>query len=171
MSESMDHSCHRSLRNGEADHEGAVIDRDRAAVYAAEDQWNAILDRGGRVNFFGSTLYVAPQLRFADLPSVERYVESVLVRMECVGASVKIRQRKGGTRAHYSDGVIALPIQHLWSGRESVILHELAHHLNAGEEPAHGSMYRAHMIALVRTVQSAESALILSTAYREAGLS
>jgi putative metallohydrolase (TIGR04338 family) len=147
-----------------------VIDRDRAAVYAAEDQWNTILDRGGRVDFFGSTLQIAPQLRFADQASVERYVDAALARMAFTGPPVEIRQRKGGTRAHYSDGVIAIPIQHLWSGRESVVLHELAHHISAGFEPAHGSMYRANMITLVRTVQSAESALILSTAYREAGL-
>lgn len=147
-----------------------MIDRERAAVYAAEEQWSSILDRGGRIDFFGSTLHIAPQLRFADVPSVQRYVDRVLTRMDYRGSELTVRARKGGARAHYSDGVIALPIQHVWSGRESVVLHEVAHHLNADKRPAHGPDFRSCMLTLVECVQSAESALILSTAYREAGL-
>lgn len=147
-----------------------MIDRDRTAVYAAEDQWSSILDRGGRVDFFGSTLQLAPQRRFADLASVSRYLDRALSLVNFTGPPVTVRQRKGGSRAHYGDGVIAIPIQHLWSGRESVVLHELAHHLSAGSEPAHGPFYRQHMITLVGAVQSAESALILTAAYHEAGL-
>jgi putative metallohydrolase (TIGR04338 family) len=166
----MDHIGHGALLVEFPAHEGTVIDRERSAVYAAEDQWSSILDRGGRVDFFGSTLQIAPQLRFADLASVARYVDVALARIQFTGAPVTVRHRKGGTRAHYSDGVIALPMHRLWSGREAVVLHELAHHLNAGQEPAHGSTYRMHMISLAEAVQSPESALILSTAYGEAGL-
>jgi len=148
-----------------------VIDRDRSRVYAAEEQWSAVLDRGGAVNFFGSRLHVAPQLRFADLVSVQKYVDRVLALLDVQSFDPKpvhVRRRHGGTRAHYADGVIAIPIQELWSGRESVVLHELAHHLVWQKETTHGETFRSTMIALVQCVQSAESGLILSSAYEEA---
>ncbi|HAN71376.1 MAG TPA: TIGR04338 family metallohydrolase, partial [Actinobacteria bacterium] len=37
------------------------------AVYAAEDQWSAVLDRGGVVDFFGSRIDVPMQRRFGDV--------------------------------------------------------------------------------------------------------
>ncbi len=148
-----------------------MIDRDRSRVYAAEDQWSAVLDRGGSVNFFGSQIQVAPQLRFADIATVQRYVDQVLglPDLQCFDpAPVRIRERKGGTRAHYSDGVVAVPIHKVWSGRESVVLHELAHHLAWRTDTTHGVVFRSTMMALVRAAQSAESSLILMAAYEEA---
>jgi putative metallohydrolase (TIGR04338 family) len=148
-----------------------VIDRDRSRVYAAEDQWSAVLDRGGTVNFFGSQIHVSAQRRFADIASVQRYVDSVLGLaqvQEFNPAPVRVRARKGGTRAHYSDGVIAVPIQKLWSGRESVVLHELAHHLTWQTDTTHSAVFRSTMMTLVRASQSAESSLILMAAYEEA---
>ena len=148
-----------------------VIDRDRSRVYAAEEQWSTVLDRGGSVNFFGSKLYVTPQLRFADIASVQEYVDRVLALpgiSHLDPAPVRIRQRQGGTRAHYQDGVIAIPIQELWSGRESVVLHELAHHLIWRTDTTHGAAFRTTMIAVVQSAQSVESALILRAAYQEA---
>ena len=145
-----------------------MIDRDRSRVYAAEDQWSAILDRGGAVNFFGSQIQVAAQLRFADIATIQRYVDFVLGLPELRSfdpAPVRIRERKGGTRAHYSDGVIAVPVQKVWSGRESVVLHELAHHLAWQTDTTHGAQFRSTMMALVRAAQSAESSLILMAAY------
>jgi putative metallohydrolase (TIGR04338 family) len=50
----------------------------RSAVYSAEDQWSAVLDRGGVVDFFGSRIDVPQQRRFGDLASVRRYVDAVL---------------------------------------------------------------------------------------------
>jgi len=148
-----------------------VIDRDRSRVYAAEEQWSAVLDRGGTVNFFGSKLHLTPQLRFGDVASVQEYVDRVLALPEIQSfdaGPVRIRRRQGGTRAHYEAGVIAIPIQELWSGRESVVLHELAHHLVWRQEPTHSELFRSAMMTLVQCVQSAESALLLGAAYEEA---
>lgn len=128
-----------------------------------------MLDRGGAVNFFGSTLQIAPQLRFADLASAQQYIDDVL-SLPAVAARgtnpIRVRQRRGGSRAHYADGVIALPIQELWAGRESVVLHEIAHHLNGGV--LHDAAFRSTMITLVTAAQSVESALLLRVAYAEA---
>ena len=43
----------------------------RSAVYRAEDQWSATLDRGGVVDFFGSVIDVPEQLRFGALEAVQ----------------------------------------------------------------------------------------------------
>ena len=51
-----------------------------SAVYAAEDQWSAVLDRGGTVDFFGSRLDAPMQRRFADVASVQAYVDALLAR-------------------------------------------------------------------------------------------
>ncbi|MSV74927.1 MAG: TIGR04338 family metallohydrolase, partial [Actinobacteria bacterium] len=83
-------------------------DADRAAVYAAEDQWTAAIDRGGPIDFFGSRLQLPVQTRFGSLEAVERYVEH-LATMHPGVPSVTVRHRKGKARAHYSAGVIAIP--------------------------------------------------------------
>jgi len=151
-----------------------AIDTDVSAVYAAESQWSAILDRGGVVDFFGSTLQVPTQRRFADIASVQRYVDRVLqlpgIRERASGA-VRVRERKGVTSAHYESATatMAIPITAQWSGREAVVLHELGHHLDR-TEPAHGACFRAAMLHLVSVVQGDESALLLRTAYHEVGL-
>ena len=143
-------------------------DADRAAVYAAEDQWTAAIDRGGPI--FGSRLQVPVQTRFGSLEAVERYVEH-LATMHPGVPSVTVRHRKGKARAHYSAGVIAIPMTAPWACRESVLLHEFAHHLNAlSKEPAHGAQFRAALVALVERAQAPESALLLRRCYESKGL-
>ena len=154
-----------------------AIDTDVSAVYAAEAQWSAMLDRGGVVDFFGSTLQVPIQRRFADIASVQRYVDRVLALpgiRERAGGAVRVRERKGVTSAHYecASATMAIPISAQWSGREAVILHELGHHLHRDETaPAHGVEYRRSMLRLVTVVHGDESALLLRTAYHGVGLS
>lgn len=143
-------------------------DAARARVYAAEDQWSAALDRGGRVDFFGSTLDLRPQLRFGSLEAMAAYVDGVAVR---VGARpVRVRHRRGSTKAHYVDGEIAIPSQARWACRQSVLLHEFAHHL-AGPEHGHDAEFRGHMLALVEFELGSAAALLLRAGYEAQGLS
>lgn len=151
-------------------------------MYAAEDQWSALLDRGGVVDFFGSRLDVPEQMRFADLDSVRRYVERVL-GLEAVRRSfpdvppVSVRARAGQAKAHYEPGpaVIALPMEARWAGREAVVLHELAHHLSIGEgltpgaDDWHGPIYRQVMCRLVADVLGEPASLLLRAGYEECG--
>jgi len=157
---------------------GATLSRDtdRAAVYAAEDQWSAAIDRGGVIDFFGSRLQLPVQTRFGSLPAVQQYVEN-LVTMYPGIAPVSVRHRRGDTRAHYSNGVIAIPMAATWACRESVLLHEFAHHLNSGScegsqapQPAHGPRFRGLMVALVGRAQTPESALLLRRCFESKGL-
>jgi putative metallohydrolase (TIGR04338 family) len=156
-----------------------------SAVYAAEDQWSAVLDRGGQVDFFGSRLDVPMQRRFADVGSVQGYVDHVLalpaVRRAFPDAGpVVVRERAGQGRAHYEPATctIAIPLRSLWAGRESVVLHELAHHVAlAAGVPAdprgrrwHGAEFREAMCTLVAEVLGEPSALLLRAGYDAAGV-
>jgi putative metallohydrolase (TIGR04338 family) len=153
------------------------------AVYAAEDQWSAVLDRGGAVDFFGSRIDVPMQRRFGDLASVQAYVAAVLGLPAVVDAyptapPVSVRERAGQTKAHYEPGTatIAVPLRTLWAARESVVLHEVAHHLmlsahSGPERPEwHGPEFRGSMCALVAIVLGDPAALLLRAGYESAGL-
>lgn len=146
-----------------------MIDRERAAVYAAEDQWSAALDRGGEIDFFGSHLVLPVQLRFGHLAAMQAYVDARCAADPSLG-SVRVRPRRGEARAHYADGVIAIPMETGWACRESVLLHELAHHVARGTQPPHGAAFREAMLDLVRGVQGPESALLLRTCYASNGV-
>ncbi len=156
-----------------------------SAVYGAEDQWSAVLDRGGPVNFHGSLLNVPTQKRFADIPSVQRYVDGVLA-LESVGEQypdagpVRVRERRGQSRAHYepSTATLAIPMDNRMFGRESTVLHELAHHLSVSKGlPAlptgtrwHGLEFRGAMLFLVSAVLGEEAALLLRAGYHASGV-
>lgn len=156
-----------------------------SALYAAEDQWSAVLDRGGQVDFFGSRIDVPMQRRFGDIASVQAYVDGVLSRPAVHAAypaagPVRVRERSGQLRAHYepSTGTIAVPMRDRWAGREAVVLHELAHHLacSAGVPVStsgrrwHGSEFQAAMHDLVTEVLGAQAALLLRAGYDAAGV-
>lgn len=156
-----------------------------SAVYGAEHQWSAILDRGGPVNFHGSHLVVPMQKRFADIPSVQNYVDDVLalaaVREQYPNAGpVRVRERRGQGKAHYetSNAVVAIPMENRAFGRESTVLHELAHHLSVSAGlPAtrsgtrwHGAEFRRAMIFLATVVLGEPAALLLRAGYYSSGL-
>lgn len=142
-------------------------DADRARVYAAEDQWSAALDRGGRIEFLGSTIDLPVQLRFGTLDAMQAYVDRLAHQRSAPSAMV--RHRRGCTKAHYEGGQIAIPTDAGWACRESVLLHEFAHHL-AGAEHRHGLSYRSHMLALVDEQLGAAAALVLRVGYQAQGL-
>jgi putative metallohydrolase (TIGR04338 family) len=152
-------------------------DQHRSSVYAAEEQWARQLARGGTVDFFGSPLSIPTERRFADIASVQAYVDAVMgligVVTQWPGAGpVRVRERAGNRRAHYSDGVIAVPLQGVagerWAARESVVLHELAHHLVAHAHPGaapHGPEFCGVEVRLVEIVLGPEAALLLRAAF------
>lgn len=157
-------------------------DQHRSAVYAAEEQWARQLARGGTVDFFGSPLQVPQERRFADIASVQRYVDSVLSLIGVVTCwpgvpAVRVRERAGDGRAHYSEGVIALPLRgavgERWAARESVVLHEITHHLVAHAHPgvaAHGPEFCGDEVLLVEIALGPEAALLLRAAFDGAGI-
>ncbi len=154
------------------------------AVYAAEDQWSALLDRGGPVDFFGSRIDVPAQRRFADVASVQVYVDAALstpfVRERyALAGPVVVRERSGQRSAHYDPATttIAIPLRTLWAGREAVVLHELAHHLacstgvQAGSRRWHGPEFLSAMLGLADVMLGEAAALLLRAGYDAAGIS
>lgn len=156
-----------------------------SAVYGAEHQWSAVLDRGGLVNFHGSHIYVPLQKRFADIPSVQKYVDAVLAldsireKYPTAGA-VHVRERRGQGKAHYepSTAIVAIPMKDRAFSRESTVLHELAHHLSVSEglttKPNgtrwHGPEFRDAMLFLVSVVLGEAAALLLRAGYHSSGV-
>ncbi len=156
---------------------GALVDRWRSQVYSAEDQFSQLLNRGGVVDFFGSSLDVPLQRRFGDIASVRDYVASVHEQVQAHFADIacpNVRARKGTTQAHYefSTATIAVPVNDQWALRESVILHEWAHHLTAftcaSPVQAHGREFVANMVALVEIILGESAALLLRAGYQAA---
>lgn len=155
-----------------------------SAVYDAEHLLSAVLDRGGLVEFHGSHLQVPMQRRFADIPSVQRYLDEVLslhpIRERYPNAGpVIVRERRGQTSAHYepATATVAIPMRKREFGTESVALHELAHHVSVSDGlPAsatgtrwHGVEFREAMIHLVSTVLGDAPALLLRSWYHDSG--
>lgn len=156
-----------------------------SAVYGAEDQWSAVLDRGGVVDFHGSHIYVPLQKRFADISSVQRYVDAVLA-LDAIrevfpkAGPVRVRERRGQGKAHYepSTATMAIPMGNRAFGRESTVLHELAHHLSvSGGLSAstngtrwHGVEFREAMLYLVSAVLGEPAALLLRAGYHASGV-
>ena len=155
-----------------------------SAVYAAEDQWSGVLDRGGVVDFFGSRFDVPMQRRFGDIATVQAYVDVVLenqaVRTAYPEAGpISVTASRSRTRAVYlpESRTIQLPGA-LWAGRESVVLHEVSHHLacSDGLAPArtsgrwHGAEFRAAMDVVVTCMLGEPAALLLRAGYDAAGV-
>lgn len=133
------------------------------------------------VDFFGSTLTLPTERRFADLDSVQRWVDAVLALDE-VGRrwpetpGCRVRARRGASRAHYAaPGEIAVPLDDRWALREVVLCHELAHHLVFHDGavsvgvPAHGHEFVDAYVALVDVVIGPEVALLLRAGLDEVG--
>lgn len=152
-----------------------VRDHYRQAVYQAEDQWSSILDRGGHVDFFGSSLVAPVQMRFGTIEHVRVFVDSVCRLVDV--PEVRVRHRRGGMRAHFEvvDGepIIAIPTDQPWSMRESVVLHEIAHHVcvHTRDNTSHDGHFTGTMLMLVRERLGPEAELLLRTGYQAAGAS
>jgi putative metallohydrolase (TIGR04338 family) len=155
-------------------------DRDsrRSAAYEVEDRWSSLLDNGGVLDFFGSRLTMPVQRRFGTVDAMQTYVDWVLALptvMQTYGTlpTVVVRARAGQSKAHSdpASSTIAIPLDARWAARESVLLHEIAHHVMArGTAAWHGSAYASVMLELVTCTLGPEAALVLRTGYEDAGI-
>ena len=151
-------------------------DSQRARVYAAEDAWALRLDaarRGApRADVAGSSVLLPKELLFGTLEAAQDYADRALPTYP----RVTIRTRKGPRQAHWEvPGVIALPVpEHgrAWALRETVLLHELAHHIafHSHQATDHGATYRACMLELVGQQLGPEAQLALRVSYGEHGV-
>jgi putative metallohydrolase (TIGR04338 family) len=153
-------------------------DAQRSRVYAGEDAWALRLDaarRGaGQAVVAGSAVVLPAEVRFGTLDAAQDYARHHLKNWQV--PDVSLRERRGQKGAHWeSGGTIALPIpEHgtAWALRETVLLHEMAHHLAFHLDGAadHGRAYVARMLELVEQVLGPEAALALRVDYAEKGV-
>jgi putative metallohydrolase (TIGR04338 family) len=155
-------------------------DGQRARVYRAEDAWAARLDAARRgaplAVVAGSRVVLPAERRFGELEHAAGYLARVLALPEVRGRFGPVpppglRLRRGARAAHWeAPGTIALPVPprgEPWALRETVLLHELAHHVgaHAGLTVHHGPPYPAVALALVTAVLGEEAALALRVEY------
>ena len=153
-------------------------------MYSAEQQVGRLLDRAATgaatVDFFGSTLTLPVERRFADLASVQRWVDAVLALDEVRTRwpqvpACGVRDRRGASRAHYEPpATIAVPPAGRWAMRELVLCHELAHHLTVhtpggAADPGHGGVFVDAYLLLTGIVIGAEVSLLLRAGLHQAG--
>jgi putative metallohydrolase (TIGR04338 family) len=160
-------------------------DLQRARVYRAEDAWGDRLDAARRgaalARVGGSSLVLPAERRLGSLDAAAGYAVRVLALgpvLELFGVvpPPRLRTRRGGARAHWeSPGTIALPVARHgepWALRETVLLHELAHHVGetTGRCSGHRPPFPAVLLALVDAVLGAEAAFVLRVEYGEHGV-
>jgi len=151
-----------------------MTDPDRARVYDSEFTLRDQLDLRS-VTIAGTTLTVPVERRFAALADVQRYVDAVLalnwVRSSYARAALPltVKRHKVINEAKCGNGVM-----HINDGgsrfamRESVILHELTHHL----EPfaGHGLAFRSAYLTLLEELIGPEVSFMLRVNYIDNGL-
>lgn len=157
-------------------------DAQRARVYRAEDAWAARLDAARRgaalATVAGSAVLLPGELRFGTLDAASSYAERVLDLPEVVAVAGRLdppelRTRRGQRSAHWeSPGAIALPVPRHgepWALRETVLLHELAHHVgeSTGISRGHRAPFPALVLLLVDATLGSEAAFTLRVAYGE----
>lgn len=158
-------------------------DSQRSAVYDAETLVRSMFDRADErnlrtVEIFGSSVTLPVERKFGSVESVQAYCDQIL-RLNWVvetwpraNVSVSVRARAGNTAAHYSNDVIAVPIDRdgRWAMRELVVLHELAHHLGDDAEAAHGSTFVDRYLTLIGEIIGPEAAFVLRAMYLSGGV-
>jgi putative metallohydrolase (TIGR04338 family) len=152
-----------------------MADTQKKQAYHAEWRLRRWLDQGDTVSVFGSTWVPEPEVKFGDVASVQRYVDRVLAYVPGKQPPVTVRERRGQTKAHYErcGHVIALPPHHIggsWALRETVVLHELAHHLSRTATEGHGPEFAREFVRLHEVLGYPIRAMLLTIALAEEGI-
>jgi putative metallohydrolase (TIGR04338 family) len=158
-------------------------DNQRQAFYQAQWTFRKLLDRSfdfPTVQLFGSTFDLTEDRKFATLESVQAYVDQVLaldwVRSEwgsLAEQKVTVRSRKTASAAHYQNNTIAIAEINnggAWSLRETVVLHELAHHFSKYEPEGHGPLFASAFVRLIENITTFENAAVLRMLMYENGV-
>lgn len=124
----------------------------------------------------GSQVLLPAERRLGSLDAAAAYVR-LLLALPAVTAVFEtpaapiLRQRRGATRAHWEPpGTIAVPVPPYgepWALRETVLLHEVAHHLGetTGLCRGHRAPFPAVVLLLAEAALGAEAGFALRVEY------
>lgn len=148
-------------------------DPDKKAVYAAEARLDNLATTGPTVSLFGTVWDIEPDILVTDVPDAERYIQRVIDHAGL--PPVKVRPRRGHTRAHYEPGraTIAVPPRHIggeWALRGAVLLHEIAHHATVNG-PGHGPSWRGSYLTLLAMTGQPIRERLMEMLFLDVGLS
>ncbi|MBZ4631374.1 TIGR04338 family metallohydrolase [Mycobacterium avium subsp. hominissuis] len=158
----------------------AERDVQKCRVYHAEEIMRNMLRNCAEsgnpvVTVNGITVTLPPEARFGSLQSVQDYIDRVLAHPAVVArfgppGPVTVRARRGTTQAHYEPygAVMAIPDHgSLWALRETVVLHEIAHHLDTSGGAHHGPRFVDTYLTLLEAVIGPEAALVMRVIYAD----
>ncbi len=150
-------------------------DQHRSAVYAAEDHLRRLLSDGGVVDFHGSMLDVPAERRFGDIGGAQRYLDAVRETSWGFGGTPRpvVVRRRGPRKATWSaPRTIAVPETEDWAMRESVLMHEYAHHItfHTYGTALHDRHFCEVLLQLVARAMSPSVELLLRAAFTDSGL-
>lgn len=166
-------------------------DNQRGALYDAERRLRRVLDRAHEyplAEVAGSRVVIPVERKFADLASMQAYVDLVLAQnwpqFPKLGASrvpvVAKPEHTGQDHAVYTGGQILVPLQAInpatgtrWAMREMVVLHELAHHAMFVHRPGaahHGAEFTGAFRTLVVGMMGPEAGLLFDVVFRDGGV-
>lgn len=157
-------------------------------VYEGEHMLTDMLTEANRLDGIktvrlphGISVVLPVERMFASIETIQMYVDRVLGLTEVreayperASCPCAVRARKGDTKAHYqrSTATIAIPYGkdlRDWAMRETVVLHELAHHLSSGHD--HDVMFRRAQVLLLNICMGAEVGLAQTVLWDAQGLS
>ena len=145
-------------------------DPERARVYGAESALRDLIAEANTrsagplaVSVGASTVVLPLEVCFGDIASVQRYCDQVMELNQLATRwpvrPVTVRKRKGATKAHWETcDVIAIP-DVAWAMRETVVLHELAHHLTP-DAVNHGRAFQDALLDLYCEAMAPEVAFV-----------
>jgi len=157
-------------------------DPERQPTYRAEDRFQRWLESSNPAVTVDVTTYTPEvESRFVAPADVQRYVNRVLAHLRNGGRDyggaerqpINVRARRGHTRAEYGFGVLSIPsfeVGGSWALRESVVLHEIAHHLAGRSAGGHDATFRATFIRLLEDIGKPVWAELMHLAFVSEGL-
>lgn len=163
----------------------APRDTGRETFYGAERLIMRMFDRAGHhrtVQLAGTELTLPVEAQFGSIDSVRDYIGRVLAmptvraRFDAAARPVAVRSRRGNRSAHYAvssgECEIAIPDGRdgRWALRETVVLHEVAHHLDQSAGPAHGRGFAQTLTELVGLVMGPEAEFVYRVVLADSGV-
>lgn len=153
----------------------------KQVAYQSEWRLQSVLGGEARtMELCGSTLTIPEERKFASVETIQRYVDTVLRlpnvrrRWPRVGRDVRVVGTKARPHAHYDPAVREIhvpthgPVTSIsWAMRETVILHEIAHHL---EHDGHGPRWRGAFCYLLEDCVAPEAGFMMTVFMSEEGL-